>query len=64
MPLTSSTMALGARHALTPNRLSSCASLPYLPRCAVVLGWEDGDSLHGAAQQLAPFALVLGALCV
>jgi hypothetical protein len=57
-------MALSARHALTPNRLSSCASLPYLPQCVVVLGWEDDDDLHGAAQQLAPFTLVLGALCV
>jgi hypothetical protein len=57
-------MALGARHALTPNRLSSCASLPYMPWCTVVLGWEDGDGLHGAAQHLAPFSLVLGALSV
>jgi hypothetical protein len=57
-------MVLGARHALTPNRLSSSASLPYLPRCAVVLGWEDGDGLRGAVQQLAPFPLVLGTLCV
>jgi hypothetical protein len=57
-------MALGAHHALTPNHLSSCASLPYLPWCAVVLGWEDGDGLHGAAQHLAPFPLVLGALYV
>jgi hypothetical protein len=35
-------MALGARHALTPCRLSSCASLPYPPRCAVVMSLGDG----------------------